>query len=221
MNKMAALFLNGIYAETEPRLSLIDRSTVIIGVDGGTRYLMSVNHTPDVVIGDMDSLSLYKRTQLSGKGIHMLPYPTDKDQTDFELAIDYAISQGCDHIMVFGGLYGRMDHMLANLLLPLAYKDRVMLHFVHGLDDVFFIRQKAIIEGTVGDIVSLIPISDKVTGIHTTGLHYPLEHETLYAGQSRGVSNLLDSAQAEISIRSGRLLCIHLSRSSSNHDKRN
>jgi thiamine pyrophosphokinase len=57
--------------------------------------------------------------------------------------------------------------------------------------------------------VSLMPINGQVTGIRTTGLHFPLDGETLYPEKTRGISNWLSTSNASITIDSGLLLCIH------------
>jgi thiamine pyrophosphokinase len=210
MSKKAVLFLNGKYAEFEPRLAHIDPSMLIIGVDGGTRFLLASNLQPNVVIGDLDSLTEAEIKRITQAGCEIIRYPTHKAKTDFELAVNYATSKDCNDIMIFGGLYGRIDHMLANILLP-TYIGNPNLLYIHGADELFFIHKKAVIAGQRGDIVSLIPINSIVTGVRTRGLEYPLNNETLYPGKSRGVSNVLISSQAEVSINTGQLLCVHLS----------
>ena len=69
-------------------------------------------------------------------------------------------------------------------------------------------RQFAI-EGQPGDIVSLIPLEQIVYGVTTSQLKYPLLDEDLYMHRTRGISNVMQSTQAEVKIRKGNLLCVH------------
>ena len=65
------------------------------------------------------------------------------------------------------------------------------------------------IGGQVDDLLSLLPLTSEATGVHTTGLYYPLQRETLHFSRPRGVSNVLTHEQAIVSLDSGLLLVIH------------
>ena len=65
--------------------------------------------------------------------------------------------------------------------------------------------------GASGDTLSLIPISGPAAGITTSGLDYPMQHGTLPFGATLGVSNVLTSATASVTLESGLLLAIHIS----------
>ena len=72
---------------------------------------------PDIVIGDFDSISSHEIKWITEKAVETRRFPPEKDQTDFELALDHAMKIGCKEIQVFGALGGRMDHTLANISL--------------------------------------------------------------------------------------------------------
>jgi thiamine pyrophosphokinase len=211
MTKNAFLFLNGIYADKEPSADQAKKGGLVIGVDGGTRYLLSIGLQPDVIIGDMDSLSITHLHQLQAQGTAVQRFPPDKNETDFELALRYAIQHDCDTILVFGALGGRVDHMLANIFTPVQSMDKASIHLIHGTEELFYISDSIAIQGKTGDIITLIPIAGAVTGVKTTGLRYPLNGETLQFGKTRGVSNEMLTDEARISILSGILLCVHSS----------
>jgi thiamine pyrophosphokinase len=214
MIQQAFIFLNGVYADQEPQVALVRPDSLVIGVDGGTRYLSSTNLTPQLVIGDMDSLPVADFVRLEASGIQVQRHPPEKDETDFELALDHAIQQGCNQILVFGALGGRTDQMMANILLPLIYLDKAHIILIRGLEELTYIKSREVIHGSPGDTLSLLPLAGDVTGIRTTGLRYPLESETLFFGKSRGISNELTNPEATITVSSGILLSIHASGSS-------
>jgi thiamine pyrophosphokinase len=159
----------------------------------------------------MDSLPKADLVRLEASGIQVLRYPPEKDETDFELALDHAIRQGCKQILVFGALGGRTDHLMANILLPLVYVDKAHIILFRGSEELTYINSREVIHGNPGEKLSLLPLVGDASGIHTTGLRYPLESETLMFGKSRGISNELIDSEATITVSSGVLLCIHTS----------
>ena len=211
MIKQACIFLNGVYADQEPRVALIRLDSLVIGVDGGTCHLSSFNLTPQIVIGDMDSLPTADLVRLESNGTRILRHPPEKDETDFELALNHVIQQGCNEILVFGALGGRTDQWMANILLPLVYMDKARIVLLRGSEELTYINSRAVIHGSTGDTLSLMPVTGDASGIKTTGLRYPLESETLIFGRSRGISNELTDSDATITVSSGILLCIHTS----------
>jgi thiamine pyrophosphokinase len=209
MINQACIFLGGVYAEREPLIALADNGLLVIGVDGGTSHIASFGLMPQVIIGDMDSLPLADFDLYLSKGARIFRHPPEKDETDFELALDYAIREGCNDILVVGALGGRTDHLIANLLLPVNYLDKARIRFVRGAEEITYINSKSVIHGIAGDVLSLLPVIGDVVGVKTTGLRYPLKSETLILGRSRGVSNVMSGVRATISVSSGILLCIH------------
>jgi len=209
MTQNAYLFLNGDYADLEPLAEQARGESLVIGVDGGTQYLLSIGLQPHIIIGDMDSLPQTKLRQFEAQGATIIRHPPEKDETDFELALSYATQHGCDSILVFGAIGGQVDQMLANIFLPIQYMDKASICLIHGTEELFFISDNASIKGKTGDILSLIPIAGTVSGVKTTGLRYPLNGEDLLFGKTRGVSNEMLANEARVSIVSGILLCIH------------
>jgi thiamine pyrophosphokinase len=102
-----------------------------------------------------------------------------------------------------------MDHTLANisLLSNPRYSD-IHICLINGTESLFFIQKQTTISGKKGDIVSLLPWGESVTGVTTSGLKYPLEEEILFSFGSRGLSNILESGNATITFKKGNLLCV-------------
>lgn len=210
IKKQASIFLNGKYTDNESGLSQIRPDCVLIGVDGGTLQMVSYSLTPQVIIGDMDSLPTKYLTKFESGGIEIDQHSARKNESDFELALDYAIAQECEDILVFGGLGGRTDQMLANILLPATYLEKAQIRLFHGQELISYITRNSVIHGKSGDVISFLPIQKDVTGILTTGLEYPLLSETLNVGKTRGISNVMIGDIATVSISSGILVCIHI-----------
>ena len=195
-------------------------SVVVIAADGGARKAAELGLTPDLVIGDGDSLTPddVERLRASGAEVHLLP--PEKDESDTELAVREAVARDARSIVVLGAFGGsRIDHALANvslLALPeLAGRDvslydgRTRVRLIGKSDGPGALR----IAGEPGDLVSLFPVDSRVEGVTTDGLRYPLRGEALVVGPSRGLSNELLDTSARVTTARGRLLVIHTRRS--------
>lgn len=205
----AIIIANGQIRDGDFLRSLVAPMDLVICADGGASNALALGLQPQVVIGDLDSLDGDLQAQLEASGCQVLAYPAHKDETDLELALYYAIEHGVDEILILGALGGRIDQTLANvLLLALPELRSVKVKIIDGRQEVFLIRDEALIEGQVGDTLSLLPLTEEVTGIYTEGLEYPLENGTLYLGPARGVSNTLTAPQARVRMGQGLLLAV-------------
>ena len=90
---------------------------ILIAADGGVRHLQKLGLTPNVLIGDLDSLSPAEEANLENAGTEIIRHPTDKDETDLELALLHALKLGADEILLFAALGERWDMTFANILL--------------------------------------------------------------------------------------------------------
>ncbi|MDP9315086.1 MAG: thiamine diphosphokinase [Chloroflexota bacterium] len=197
-------------ADLEPFRELLRDADLVVAADGGARYLLALDLLPHVAVGDFDSLAAEAVAGLVQAGVEVLRHSVHKNETDLELALLQAIERGATCIHVLAALGGRPDQHLANLQLlthpRLASAD---VRLVHRDWEMFAIRREAAIFGAPNDVVSLLPMTEAVTGITTRGLYYPLRGETLRLGPARGISNLLTHDHAQVTIESGILLCMH------------
>lgn len=204
------IFANGLLPDKDAVRRMLPNDIVIIAADGGTRHAMALGFMPAVVVGDLDSLVAEDRKILDARGVEIRRYPRDKDQTDLELALAYALETWDDSITIIGGIGGRLDQTLGNLSLltdPKLVNREIRLD--DGIDEVFFTRRQSEIHGDPGDIVSLIPWGETVFGVTTRGLRWPLDGETLFPDKTRGISNELEFETASVSVQSGLLLTVH------------
>ena len=184
-------------------------AAMCIAADSGLDHARHLGLVPDVVIGDLDSVSAEGLRWAEDTGIEIRRHPPDKNETDLELALELARSSGAERIVVAAIGGGRFDHLLANIMVLAdpryagpaidAYVDTAVLSVVRG-------RRR--LAGDIGELVSLLPLHGDATGVTTTGLRYPLDGETLAAGASRGVSNVFVSTEASVEVEAGVLLAI-------------
>jgi thiamine pyrophosphokinase len=181
----------------------------IICADSGAGYLHTIGMVPHVIIGDMDSLSPGMLEHFKERGSRIIRFPEGKNETDTQLALEYAFDAVPDEIYVFGAFGTRIDHTLANVsLLALGVKKGIQVKFIDEWCETFVVDRESTIEGEPGQTVSLLPLSDTVTGITIEGFEYPLNDGMMEIGIPYGVSNRLIAARGVISVKSGHLLVI-------------
>ena len=203
------IFANGTLPDPIAAQKLLRPDDFLLAADGGTRHILDLGRTPSIIIGDLDSAPSDLRP-LTESGTKIIQHPRDKDETDLELALNYAIEQGYREIVIVAALGDRLDQTLGNLAL-LTNVERLTLNvrLADGVEQALFCRDTANVEGRRGDIVSLIPWGGNVRVVRTEGLRWPLSNETLYAHKTRGISNEMTGDLARVEIESGLLLIVH------------
>jgi len=209
----AVIFANGNLTRPANPLAELRSEDLIIAADGGAYHCQALGLTPDVLIGDLDSITKEVRENLSRLGTQLILYPRDKDETDLELALRFAVDHNAEEILLLGILGGRLDQTLANLLLlsrPEWQPARLMV--ADGPDFALLIRPGSplTLQAQTGDIVSLIPLTRTVTGVSTEGLRWSLQDATLEFGSTLGISNETTQEIARVEIKTGQLLAVHI-----------
>lgn len=190
---------------------------IIIAVDGGLTVADMADIKPDYIIGDFDtvnSILLFKYENM--EDVKIIRYKPEKDSTDTGLAIQKAIEKNSFSIHILGATGTRFDHTISNiLLLQTTSEAGIDAMIVNENNRIRLLGYKRkIITLTKKDsnykYVSLIPLSEKVTGITTKGMKYNISNYDFYIDKeiSMGVSNEIEDEVAEISVVSGKLLLV-------------
>jgi thiamine pyrophosphokinase len=185
----------------------------VVAADSGLHLASGLGLHVDLVVGDFDSVEPDAVDAAVAAGARVERHPVAKDATDLELAMDAAAREGVARIVVVGGAGGRLDHFLANIALLTspryasitvdAFVGDARVTVVHGGPE------PATIDAAAGEHVSLLPVGGRgACGITTKGLEYPLEHEDLPLGTTRGVSNVVVDAPASVTLAEGTLLVV-------------
>jgi thiamine pyrophosphokinase len=187
---------------------------LVVAVDGGAGWLVSIGRRPDALVGDLDSVDPALALRLEQEGVTIERYPTEKDSSDSELALEYAVRSGAQRVVMLGAFGGiRLDHELANVLLLAANGTDAAdldLRLVRGGTCMRALRggSSLAIEAGMGSLVSLLPVGGDAEGVTTSGLRYPLRDESLPLGSTRGLSNEVVGEPATVQLRRGTLLVI-------------
>lgn len=181
----------------------------IIAVDAGGKYFQGLGIYPDTIVGDFDSLSPEALSLMAQNNVQIYRYPSQKDQTDLELAMDLAIEAGAQNIIILGGLGGRFDHSLGNVgLLVRALEKKCQAWLIDQEHRVTVMNSQLSFDSQSDWAISLIPLTSVVTGVTTEGLEYPLCEETLFFTSTRGLHNRFLKPKASVKINQGILLIV-------------
>ena len=188
---------------------LAESADHIVATDGALDRAIDCDIQVHTLIGDLDSLSDSTHLEERFPNLEIFRYPEDKDWTDLELAIDWALEQAPSSILVYGAAGGRIDHTMANLaLLEKGLHTGIPIEMISGNESVRLLQGNLALENaTVGDRISLLPISLFCT-VSTRGLKYGLASEKLFRGQGRGISNVVVGLPASVSVESGVLAVV-------------
>ncbi len=209
--RRAVVFANGELHQWPEAFKMDSERDLVIASDGGYRHCRFWNIRPHLVVGDLDSIGEADLAGLTADGVEVLKYSPQKDETDLQLAMRTAMDRGATEIVVLGALGARWDMTFANvLMLGASFLDEMNVTFLEEWEEIHRLRggQKVSFTGRAGNILTLIPLTERVEGIRLGGLRYPLENETLYMGSTRGVSNEFIGETADIQFNEGRLLVV-------------
>ena len=171
----------------------------VICADGGYKHLKGI--TPDVVVGDMDSID-----SLPGN-IKLIKLPVEKNLSDGEFAVRYAKENGYTDISLYGVLGGRIDHVLCNLsLIKLAHSLGLKAVAKEDGLNVYYASGEFALDVKKGATVSILPCSENAIVTNSQGLYYPLENLTLTNSDTRGLSNIATADKISFSVTKGEVL---------------
>ncbi len=196
-----------------------DGRALVICADGGSLRAERAGLTPDLILGDGDSLSAADVERFRSRGVDVRLVAPHKDESDSELCLREAVARGASRIVIFGALGGpRPEHSLANIAL-LALPELVGLEVTleHACGRIWLVGSvdraaRVELSGEATDYVSLQPLAEGAEGVTTEGLRFPLRDEPLPYGPSRGLSNEFLTDTAAVRTRRGRLLLTHTRR---------
>ncbi|AIF43803.1 thiamine diphosphokinase [Virgibacillus sp. SK37] len=209
---MRTIAIIGNSPDTYPDLQIYkDDVNVWIGADRGSIELIRQEMPVDYAIGDFDSTTEEERVIIKGYCTEFEEYPSEKNETDLELALLKAFSLQPQRILLFGVTGGRLDHELVNI--QLLY--RIVCNNIKGI----IIDKNNILELTMPGIhkislnayyptVSFIPYTKIVKGLSLTGFYYPLTKQNITWGSTLCISNKLIGKNGTFSYEEGILLLV-------------
>ena len=182
--RKSVIIANGDFVYTDRIKKQIESADRIVCADGGANNLVDIDITPDLILGDLDSI--LPDTLKRFKGVEVIK-DTDQFSTDTMKVINYELSQGVDELILLGATGGRIDHTLANLSLLTRYADLVKLSIIDSFSDILFIKDSISFESLIGRKLSLMALGGN-SSLTTKGLKWELNEDSLLFSPF-GVSN--------------------------------
>ena len=207
---MRALIVLGGDLPSPPLLRrCASEAELTIAADRGLEAFEAAGVLPDLLLGDMDSVSAGTLARREGS-TEMERLPCEKDDTDGGHAMEVALSRGATEITILGALGGRMDHALANLmLLNRAHEGGAFAQILDERVRIVRIDGEITLRGAKGDTISLIPIGE-AHGVTLTGCYYHSQEALSFDFvHPLGVSNVVTQDEARITVKAGDLLLFH------------
>jgi len=182
----------------------------IICSDGGANHAYNMNIVPNYIIGDLDSINKNIIDYYKSKNVEFEKFPTKKDETDTELCIELSSKLKAKEIHLIGALGGRIDHTIANInLLYYIRKKGIMPKIISEKEELYIaIEEEIIIDGNIGDTVSILPIKGDVEGVTLKNLEYPLNNSDMEFSRPLGISNVMSDINCSIKVNKGSLIII-------------
>lgn len=179
---------------------------ITIAADSGYRNAKLLNVNIDIAVGDFDSFD----QRAIGKNTEIMTVPAEKDFTDTQMAVDVALSRNADHIVIIGGLSGRVDHTLSNLgILEKLYAIGIRAILADGNNRVRYINATSeLIPRGHYHYFSLLAADSIVKGVTIEGGKYPLKNAKIKRTHQFAVSNEIEKNCALISVKKGGLFII-------------
>lgn len=191
---------------------ILDDSDYIICADGGAKHLIKMDIIPNVIIGDLDSIYEEDKKVFVEKNVEFFKFPSDKDFSDTELALEYALSHNPSEVIFIGAIGSRMDHSIGNITLLKKLLDKdIRGKLINENNEIYLLNSRnneMTLHGKKNEYLSIIPLSIIVKGITLTGFKFPLKDAEISIGSSLGISNEFNSDIVKIEIKEGLLLVI-------------
>lgn len=178
----------------------------VIAADKGLVYADKLNCKVDYILGDYDSVDRALLEKYSKMNIELITFPCEKDYTDTHLAIETAIEKGAGEITILGATGSRMDHTISNIEnMKIALKLDIPCYIVDEFNKIYLSNKKIVIKKVeqFGQFISLIPLTESVTGLTLSGFYYPLNKYNMTQGISVGISNEIVDENGTIELDNG------------------
>ncbi|WP_059170095.1 thiamine diphosphokinase [Bacillus sp. FJAT-27445] len=184
-----------------------------IGVDRGTAVLLEKGIKPDAAFGDFDSVTKKELAEFETSVPDLKKFKPEKDETDMELALSWAVAQKPERIGIFGATGGRMDHFLANLYLlgKFALENRPLEINLIDMTNIIYVKGPGLYQvdkSSEKKYISFFPGTTDVSGLTLKGFKYPLENRRIPRGSTLCVSNELIGESGTFSFSEGILIVI-------------
>lgn len=189
----------------------------IICVDGALELVEKLGLDIDYLVGDFDSvkkevLELFlERREKEGLPVTIRRFQPEKDNTDTDIAVSLALSEGAGEITILGATGSRIDHLLGNIQMLLKPLWAGVPAFIYDACNKIYLidgKRRFYRDKLYGPYISFLPFDGTVKGVTQRGFKYETCKVDFTLGESLGISNELLEEEGSISFQEGRFLVI-------------
>lgn len=197
-----------------PDLTEFDDENVIwAGADRGVYHIIQRDIKPQVAFGDFDSVSGEELKLIESKVGDLRRFHPEKNETDMELALNWALERKPDAIRLFGISGGRLDHLFANVQLlipPLLSGSPIEINMFDRFNEVYLKGPGTyqVKKNQQQQYISFIPLTQEIPDLTLKGFKYPLTRRHISIGSTLCISNELVNDYGTFSFSQGILLVI-------------
>ncbi|WP_367356823.1 thiamine diphosphokinase [Mesotoga sp.] len=207
MMTKAVLFVGGEYiSSTEFYMRKLQETSFVSAADSGAEMLRSLGRHPDLLVGDMDSISETTLDWCRSKGSLILIYPSQKDDTDTKIALQALEERDIAEVEIFGATGLRLDHFMGTLASIYGVRNTLKATIVEDSVEIGMVSKELVSSVELGEIWSLFPFGGQPTMISLKGFKYSLKDAFLEYGNPLGVSNETKESEVQILCKGGTVL---------------
>ncbi|MFZ4592478.1 MAG: thiamine diphosphokinase [Ignavibacteria bacterium] len=203
-NPKTILFLNGDLPSVKSIKKYCKPGDYVICADGGANGIAKSGIVPNIILGDLDSITTANLNYFRKKGVEIRKI-SEQDTTDFEKALFYILENNLNNLIVFGAVSSRPDHTLNNFSILKRYYKILDVKMIDKEFEIFYVKNNVSFKSVPGKTVSFMAMP-VAKGITTKGLKYSLKNETLEFGIREGTLNKTSAKTVNLSFKSGHLL---------------
>jgi thiamine pyrophosphokinase len=172
----------------------------LICADGGSNSASKMKLVPDVIIGDLDSIS--SKALKEFKSVSKIIRLKRQNDTDVEKCLKYAIKNKFDEVLLVGATGNRLDHTFCNLGIVLKFFSQIKISLIAENSFLKAYTRSVELKTLVGETISIYGISPK-TKITSNGLRYELKNTALPFGVRESTSNIAIKNLVKLKIKNG------------------
>ena len=200
-----ALIVNGGLNST--KRDQLGNYDLIVAVDSGTEQAYKLFLKPNLIIGDLDSIDEKTIKRAEKDEVQILKYETNKNETDFELALKYVIGKEIKDITIIGGEYGEIDHLFGVLTVIISFQEDQQILWIHKDQSVLIPNTKKIAIGNNVEF-SILPFTN-LKNLNISGAQWNLDNENIEFGKSLTLRNISIDNYIEVSVDDGKFCLIY------------
>ena len=200
-----ALIVNGGLNST--KRDQLGNYDLIVAVDSGTEQAYKLFLKPDLIIGDLDSIDEKTIKRAKKDEVQILKYETNKNETDFELALKHVIDEEIKDITIIGGEYGEIDHLFGVLTVIISFQEDQQILWIHKDQTVLIPNSKKIAIGNNVEF-SILPFTN-LRNLNISGAQWNLDNENIEFGKSITLRNISIDDNIEVSVEDGKFCLIY------------